>query len=186
MTDITTAVAAEVEQRPTDTGTLEHLPPSDLELDTNVRDDAALDSDFVASIREHGVLQPVTAFRTPDGVVEVRDGQRRVLAAMQAALPSIPVYVRTTPNSDERAAAAERIAHQIVTNDHRAALTDAQRAKGINQMLLDGISVTKVAKKLAMRRETIDAAATAASSAVAMAALDDGQLSLHEAAALTD
>jgi ParB family chromosome partitioning protein len=125
------------------------------------------------SIREHGVLQPVTAFRTPDGVVKVRDGQRRVLAAIQAALPSIPVYVRTTPNSDERAAAAERIAHQIVTNDHRAALTDAQRAKGINQMLLDGISVTKVAKKL--RRETIDAAATAASSAVAMAALDDGQ-----------
>ena len=88
--------------------------------------------------------------------------------------------------SVQRLPSGLRIAHQIVTNDHRAALTDAQRAKGINQMLLDGISVTKVAKKLAMRRETIDAAATAASSAVAMAALDDGQLSLHEAAALTD
>jgi ParB family transcriptional regulator, chromosome partitioning protein len=185
-TNTTTAATADIEQQLI-TGALEHLPPGELELDTNVRDDAALDSDFVASIREHGVLQPVTAFRTPDGVVKVRDGQRRVLWAIQAALTTIPVYVRAAAHTDERAAAAERIVHQIVTNDHRTALTDAQRAKGINQMLLDGISVTKVAKKLAVRRETIDAAAaTAATSAVAMAALDSGQLGLHEAAALTE
>jgi hypothetical protein len=33
-----------------------------------------------------------------------------------------------------------------VTNDQRTALTDAQRAKGISQMLLAGVSPTKVAK----------------------------------------
>jgi ParB family transcriptional regulator, chromosome partitioning protein len=57
-------------------------------------------------------------------------------------------------------------------------LTDAQRAKGINQMLLAGVSATKVAKRLAVRRDTIDAADAAATSPVAMAA---GQLSLEEA-----
>ena len=48
-------------------GTLEHLRPGDLEVDTNIRDEAVLDPQFLASIREHGVLQPVTAFRGADG-----------------------------------------------------------------------------------------------------------------------
>jgi hypothetical protein len=43
---------------------------------------------FVASIREHGVLQPITAIRTDDGV-EVRDGQRR--APSPPGLATIPV-----------------------------------------------------------------------------------------------
>jgi ParB family chromosome partitioning protein len=45
---------------------------------------------FVASIREHGVLQPITAIRTDDGV-EVRDGQRR--APSPPGLATIPVSV---------------------------------------------------------------------------------------------
>ena len=48
-----------------------------------------LDVQFIAGIREHGVLQPITAIRTDDGV-EVRDGQRRALAAQQVSLATIP------------------------------------------------------------------------------------------------
>jgi ParB-like chromosome segregation protein Spo0J len=55
------------------TGTLEHLDPAKLLIGDNVRDDAALDKQFVASVREHGVLQPITAIRT-DGGIEVRNG----------------------------------------------------------------------------------------------------------------
>ena len=78
----------------------------------------------------------------------VRDGQRRTLAARQAGLAAIPVYVLSTAGAvpDAKTAAAERIAQQIVANDQRTALTDAQRAKGINQMLLAGISAAKVAR----------------------------------------
>ena len=43
-----------------------------------------LDVQFIAGIREHGVLQPITAIRT-DGV-ELRDGQRRAHAARQVGL----------------------------------------------------------------------------------------------------
>ena len=80
----------------------------------------------------------------------VRDGQRRTLAARQAGLAAIPVYVLSTAGAalDAKTADAERIAQQIVTNDQRTALTDAQRAKGINQMLLAGISAGKVARIL--------------------------------------
>ena len=55
------------------TGTLEHLDPNALLIGENVRDNAALDAQFLASVREHGVLQPITAVRTEDGVA-VRAG----------------------------------------------------------------------------------------------------------------
>jgi hypothetical protein len=65
-------------------GTLEHLDPTTLVIGDNVRDTVVLEPQFIASIGEHGVLQPVTAVRTDDGV-EVRDGQRRTMAARDAA-----------------------------------------------------------------------------------------------------
>lgn len=164
-------------------GTLEHLDPCTLVIGDNVRDAADLDPQFLASIAEHGVLQPVTAVRTDDGF-EVRDGQRRTLAAREAQLSTIPVYVLATVQTPPKSATAERIAQQIVANDHREALTDAQRAKGINQMLLAGVSPTRVAKTLSVDRDTVTAAATVAKSPTALSAVQSGQLSLAEAAAL--
>jgi ParB-like nuclease domain len=73
-------------------GILEHLDPNAV-LIANVRDDANLDAQFIASVREHTVLQPITAIRTEDGLY-VRDGQRRVLAAREVGLPTIPVYLQ--------------------------------------------------------------------------------------------
>jgi hypothetical protein len=49
-----------------------------------------LDVQFVVSIREHVVLQPITAIRIDDGV-EVHDGQRR--APSPPGLATIPVSV---------------------------------------------------------------------------------------------
>ena len=49
----------------------------DLVLDVNVRDDAALAPEFVARVKEHGVLIPIAAVRGQDGVVRVRARQRR-------------------------------------------------------------------------------------------------------------
>ena len=88
------------------TGTLEHLDPAAVLVGENVRDTADLDPRFIASIREHGVLQPLTAIRTDAGI-EVRDGQRRTLAAREAGLASIPVYVIDTDTTNSKAATAE-------------------------------------------------------------------------------
>jgi ParB family chromosome partitioning protein len=109
-------------------GTLQHLDPTTLLIGENVRDNATLDPQFVASVREHGVLQPITAVRSDTGI-EVRDGQRRTLGAREAKLDAIPVYALDRQATDDKIATAERIAHQIVTNDQRSALTDAQCAK---------------------------------------------------------
>jgi ParB family transcriptional regulator, chromosome partitioning protein len=167
-------------------GTLEHLDPNTLVLETNVRDEAEVDAQFLASIKEHGVLIPIGGVRHDDGQVRVRVGQLRTLAARAAGLPTVPVYVRPVTASGEAAQLAERVSEQIVENDQRRQLTNAQRARGIQQMIDAGMSVTKVAKKLAVAKDTIKAAEIAGKSTAAMDALASGQLSLIEAAAITE
>jgi ParB family chromosome partitioning protein len=187
MTDTTnTDSAATVADQPI--GTLEHLDPTLLDIGDNVRDDAALSKAFVANIAENGVLVPITGVRDPERpeVIRVRNGQRRTLAAREAGLSSVPVYVLPSTAADASQETIDRIVHQIVTNDQKRDLTDAQRARGIQQMIDAGLSVTKVAKRLSVGKDAVNAAHTAARSATAMDALASGQLSLTEAAAITE
>lgn len=167
-------------------GTLEHLDPHTLEMEHNVREEAHLTAEFMASVKEHGVLIPIAAIRAANGRLSVRAGQRRTLAACVAGLATVPVYVRNATTADDKAGTVERIAEQIVENDQRRDLTDAQRAVGIQQMIDAGASVTKVAKRLSVHKDTVKAAATAAKSDTALKCLAEGQLSLEEAAVLTE
>lgn len=167
-------------------GAVEHIDPHTLVIEANVRSQADLDAQFLASIKEHGVLVPIAAVRDADGHIRVRAGQRRTLAAREAGLSTVPVYVRPATSGDDAAELVQRVSEQIVENDQRRALTEVQRARGIQQMMDAGLSVTRVAKKLSVAKVTVKAAATAAKSATAMQALDEGQLSLAEAAALTE
>jgi ParB family chromosome partitioning protein len=167
-------------------GTIEHIDPHTLVLDPNVRDEPDVDADFLASIKEHGVLIPIAAVRDANGQVRVRSGQRRTLVAREAGLSTVPVYVRPASVSDERAQLVERVSEQIVENDQRRQITDAHRVRGIQQMLDAGLSVTRVAKTLSVAKDTVKAAGSAAKSTAAMDALASGQLSLIEAAAITE
>jgi ParB family chromosome partitioning protein len=57
------------------------------------------------------------------------------------------VFVLTeTASKNADARTVERIVHQMVANDQRAAITGAQRARAIQTMLDTGVSPTKVAK----------------------------------------
>jgi len=188
MTDIIATDAEQSNSEHPALGVIEHIDPHSLILDENVRDDAALSKAFIANIAENGVLVPITGVRDPQRheVVRVRNGQRRTLAAREVGLSSVPVYVLASTAADVSQETIDRIVHQIVTNDHKRDLTDAQRARGIQQMIDAGISVTKVAKRLSVPKHTVKAAHTAARSATAMDALASGQLILTEAAAITE
>ncbi|MBI4942111.1 MAG: ParB N-terminal domain-containing protein [Actinobacteria bacterium] len=63
------------------------VDPASLLVDVNIRLEARLDADFVASVRDLGVLVPVVAVRTDEGQLRVRFGHRRTLAAVQNTLP---------------------------------------------------------------------------------------------------
>ena len=166
-------------------GRLEYRNPCDLALELNIRDAANLDKEFLASVAEHGVLTPIIAVEDDDGVVRVRAGQRRALAAREAGLAEVPVYIRRDECGGGEATVA-RVSAQMVENDHRLALTDAQRATGVQQLLDTGLSVTKTAKKLAVSTAIVKNAKTVAGSATASSALNGGQLSLTEAAVLAE
>jgi ParB family chromosome partitioning protein len=71
-------------------GTIEHIDPNQIEVETNIRTTVKLDPAFVASIREYGVLTPVGCRRNEDGTVSLRIGQRRVLAAREVGLTGDP------------------------------------------------------------------------------------------------
>ncbi len=103
----------------------------------------------------------------------------------QVGLAGVPVYLHAAADDDE-ALRAERLIEQVVLNEHRADLTDAQRVRGINQLLLAGLAPAKIAKKLATPRRTVDVARTVQASAAAMSALDSSQLTLEEALTLCD
>lgn len=128
----------------------------------------------------------IAAVRDEHGTVWVRAGQRRTLAAREANLSTVPVYVRPLTACDQASQTVARVAEEIVENDQRRQLTEAQRARGIQQMIDAGLSVAKVAKRLSVAKDAVKAAHTAAQSTTAMDALASGQLSLVEAAAITE
>lgn len=158
---------------------LEQINPASLTIDANVRADVQLDKAFLASIKEHGVIQPVVAHRTEDGGVHVLYGQRRTLAAVETAQPLIPVYVVDSLTE------ADRLAKQVVENDHRQALTDHDRAEAFHQLSLLGVSATQIARKTGAKKTTVDSALKVRANDTATAALANG-MTLEMAAVIDE
>ena len=57
-------------------------------------DDASLE-ELTASIRELGIIQPVSLRQMPDGKYQIIAGERRYRAAQRAGLTTVPAYIRT-------------------------------------------------------------------------------------------
>ncbi|MGO4591831.1 ParB/RepB/Spo0J family partition protein [Paenarthrobacter sp. 2TAF44] len=148
--------------------TLEMLDPTTLIMDINVRKDAALTPEFIASIKEHGVIEPVIAHRNEDGTVYVRMGQRRTLGAVEAQCPLIPVMI--TASTED----AERIVSQVVENIQRAAMTEADEADAYHQLSLIGVSAAAIAKKTGRKKAAVEGALKAKTSDAGTAALGKG------------
>jgi hypothetical protein len=80
-------------------------------IDANVRLDARVDADFVASVHDLGVLVPIVAVRTLDGGLRVRFGHRRTIAA---AAPSRSSWSPTRPPTTPQ---IERLVTQWAENE---------------------------------------------------------------------
>ncbi|WP_077491125.1 ParB/RepB/Spo0J family partition protein [Sinomonas mesophila] len=150
------------------TQTIEFVAPAQLHTETNVRRQAGLTEAFVSNIKANGVLVPIVAHRTEDGTLRVLYGQRRTLAAVEAGLEAVPVYITSTPEE------ADRLATQVAENDQRQALTEADRAEAFHQMALLGISAAQIAKRAGTDRGSVEKALKARTSESASAALGAG------------
>jgi ParB family chromosome partitioning protein len=160
--------AADVETTTHASPVLEMLDPATLTIDINVRKDASLKPEFIASIKELGVLEPVIAHRKDDGTVHVLMGQRRTLGAVEAGRQSIPVMIVATPEE------ADRIVTQVVENIQRTELTEADEADAYHQLSLIGVSAAKIAKQTGRTKTAVESALKAKASNTGAKALDNG------------
>ncbi|WP_066303667.1 ParB/RepB/Spo0J family partition protein [Arthrobacter luteolus] len=158
---------------------LELVNPAQLTIDANVRADVQLDKEFLASIKEHGVLQPVIAQRKENGGIHVLFGQRRTLAAVENNLTRIPVYIVDSLTE------ADRMAKQVVENDQRQALTEVDRAEAFHQLSLLGVSATQIARKTGAKKTLVEAALKVRANDTATAALAGG-MTLEMAAVIEE
>jgi ParB family chromosome partitioning protein len=162
--------------------TLAMLDPASLLVDLNIRE-AKLDKDFVASIKDHGVIEPIVAVRTENGQVRVRHGHRRTLAAIEAGQALVPVFLAGTEDNDE----ADRIARQWHENQHRAALTNAEQVAAVDQLALLGLSAATIAKRLRSPRKHVESALNVRASELARAATARYNfLTLEQSAVIAD
>jgi ParB family chromosome partitioning protein len=103
---------------------------------------------LIASIREHGVLQPIVVAETLDGY-QVIAGERRVRAAVAAGLDRIPAVVRSL---DDRA----RLELALVENLQREDLDPIEAAHGFRRLVDDfGFSHEDIAARVGRARSTV-------------------------------
>jgi ParB family chromosome partitioning protein len=145
---------------------VEHLDPTTLLVDVNVRHDTRLDPAFLGSVADLGVLVPIVAVRTSDGGVRVRYGHRRTLAAIEANRPTVPVVIVGT-DDDSDATHVARIVAQHAENEHRAGLTNSERADVVHQLHAFGVSAAQIVKRTKTPREQVDAALVVSGSTLA-------------------
>ncbi len=103
---------------------------------------------LAASIREHGVLQPILVTETIDGYQLVA-GERRVRAAAEAGLDRIPAIVR---HLDERS----QLEFALIENLQREDLDPIEAAHGFRQLVdVFGLTHEEIAARVGRARSTV-------------------------------
>jgi ParB family chromosome partitioning protein len=109
--------------------------------------DKAID-ELAASIREHGVLQPILVTEVLDGYQLVA-GERRFRAAEMAGLKRIPAVVRNLADRSQLELA-------LVENIQRADLNPMEEAHAYRQLTDEfGLSQDEIAKRVGRARATV-------------------------------
>jgi ParB family chromosome partitioning protein len=165
---------------PATTPTIIIVDPRTLLVEANVRTDAALDPEFVDSVRDLGVLTPVLVHRTPDGL-RVRAGQRRTLAAIEAGRDTIPALV--LDGDDDQ---VQRIVEQWSENHHRRALSVADDAAAFEQLRLFGLSAAQIAKRTRAKKAHVTTALNVGASSLATSVAAKYDLTLDQAAVIAE
>ncbi len=122
------------------------ISPSPQQPRSNVQD-AGLE-ELAASIRQHGVLQPLIVTRSAGGYILVA-GERRWRAAQMAGLRTVPVLVKeATPR--------ERLELALVENLQRRDLSPIEEALAYRELIEEhGLTQDALAVRLGRSRPTI-------------------------------
>lgn len=116
------------------------------------RDAIAEDSlaELAASIREHGILQPLVVSHDPvTGMYTLIAGERRLRAAKIAGLEKVPIIIRTVSEQ-------QRLTQALIENIQRADLSPLETARGFRR-LIDEFNLTHevLAEQVGKSRVTV-------------------------------
>ncbi len=106
--------------------------------------------ELTASIKENGILQPLTVRELEDGNFELIAGERRLRAAKDAGLETVPVYILSVD------ADVEMMEYALVENIQRVDLKPLEKAEGY--AILSGkydLSQEDIAKRVGKSRPAI-------------------------------
>ncbi len=113
--------------------------------------DEADEAALAATIREKGVLQPITVRpQEGNGRYFIRFGERRWRAAKLAGLRAIPALLHKGADS-----AADRLYEQVIENDQRAGLSTAQMARAVERLLAMGETQAAIGRRLGRPKDQI-------------------------------
>jgi ParB family chromosome partitioning protein len=111
-------------------------------------DQQSLD-ELANSIKEQGVIQPVTVRKADEGKFQLISGERRCKAAQLAGLSTIPAYIRSANDQEMREMA-------IVENIQRENLNPIEIALGYQQLIEDcKLTQEMLAERLGKSRSSI-------------------------------
>ena len=105
--------------------------------------------DLAQSIRQHGILQPLTVRRLASGYYQIIAGERRWRAAKQAGLLEVPVCII---EADDR----KVMELGLIENLQREDLNPAEEARGFRSLMEDyGLTQEQVAERMGKSRPAI-------------------------------
>lgn len=136
-------------------------------------------AELVASVREHGIKQPVIL--RPDyrpqvtaGGFLITIGERRWRAAREAGLAWVPALIEDTSTKDA-------LVDSLTENIQRKDLTSAEELRALRQLLTLQLAPHEIASRLGLTRETIARRIRVLDDEVLGPAVSDNQISLTEA-----
>jgi len=135
--------------------------------------------ELTASIKQHGIIQPIIVEKTDDGNFMIVAGERRSRAAAMAGLSEVPVIIRNY--SDQK-----RLEISLIENIHRADLTPLEEAAAYKQLMdTAGLSQDEAAERVGKNRSTVANALRLLKLPARMKeALEDGSLTAGHARAI--
>ncbi len=141
-------------------------------------DPEALD-ELAASIREHGIIQPLTVRAMPNGFYQIIAGERRWRAARLAGLSEVPAVII---EADDRKA----MELALIENLQRADLNPIEEAQGYQQLMQEyGLTQEQAAARVGKSRPAVaNAMRLLALPQEVLALVQGGKLSAGHARAL--
>jgi len=105
-------------------------------------------AELEASIRAHGVLQPVVVRSAPGGY-ELIAGERRWRAAQAVGLKALPAVVRDNVSDQAMLELA------LIENLQRSDLDPIEKALGFRQLIDQGLTQDQVAEQVGLQRSSV-------------------------------